>query len=284
MPIDSSPAAFAASPPAAPARSCPGGTEVCGLRPPRSLDRDQVGVERLAAVVQLEGDAGPALPQPLGHAARVCGRRPAPSMRVTISSESPSILARRPARGHRQARADRLDAVCATSPIQSPSLIAPAGESLARTARVTSPARTRPAAAAMAAALVFGAGLGVVLEKGGQALLDAGRLHHEGGFCGSSAACSATATMFLLFGRITTSAPGTDSTTSRICSVDGFIDWPPATMWWTPREWKMRRIPSPVATATTDVTGAGSSGAARAGASSPPGAPRTPPRPGRAGR
>jgi len=51
------------------------------------------------------------------------------------------------------------------------------------------------------------------------------------GFVDSPRTCSATATMFLLSGRITTSLPGTDSTTSRICSVEGFIDWPPATMW-----------------------------------------------------
>ncbi len=58
----------------------------------------------------------------------------------------------------------------------------------------------------------------------------------KAGLAESSHACSATGTMFLLLGRITTSAPGTESTTSRIWAVDGFIDCPPATMWWTPSE------------------------------------------------
>ena len=34
-------------------------------------------------------------------------------------------------------------------------------------------------------------------------------------------------------------------------AVEGFIDWPPLTTWWTPSERKMRRMPSPVQTATT---------------------------------
>ena len=42
--------------------------------------------------------------------------------------------------------------------------------------------------------------------------------------------------------------------------MDGFIDWPPVTIPWTPREWKIRRTPAPVATATTaHVTGVRSS-------------------------
>ncbi len=58
--------------------------------------------------------------------------------------------------------------------------------------------------------------------------------------------------MFLLFGRMTTCWALVASTASRICAVDGFIDWPPVRTW-APSEWKIRRMPSPVAMATTAV-------------------------------
>ena len=45
----------------------------------------------------------------------------------------------------------------------------------------------------------------------------------------SSLTCIATGRMLSLLGSRTTSSEGTASTTSRICAVDGFIDWPPAT-------------------------------------------------------
>ncbi len=41
--------------------------------------------------------------------------------------------------------------------------------------------------------------------------------------------------MFLLFGSTTTQSDAHASTASRICAVDGFIDWPPATTRCTPR-------------------------------------------------
>ena len=47
------------------------------------------------------------------------------------------------------------------------------------------------------------------------------------------------------------------STASRICAVDGFIDWPPATTCCTPRLVSRRRTPSPTPTATTAVVTAG---------------------------
>jgi hypothetical protein len=47
--------------------------------------------------------------------------------------------------------------------------------------------------------------------------------------------CSATGMMFLLFGRMTTWSAGTRSTMASSSAVDGFIDWPPATMPCTPR-------------------------------------------------
>ena len=63
--------------------------------------------------------------------------------------------------------------------------------------------------------------------------------------------CPATAMMFGLLGRTTTSSAGTASTASSRSAVDGFIDWPPATTRRTPRDRKMSRTPSPLATATT---------------------------------
>ena len=60
------------------------------------------------------------------------------------------------------------------------------------------------------------------------------------------------------------------STASSSCAVDGFIDWPPATTACTPSEWKMRRMPSPVATATTAVVTAGPRGRRRLGLAHPP--------------
>ena len=45
----------------------------------------------------------------------------------------------------------------------------------------------------------------------------------------SSHTCMATGRMLSLLGSSTTSSEGTDSTTSRIWAVDGFMDWPPAT-------------------------------------------------------
>ena len=53
--------------------------------------------------------------------------------------------------------------------------------------------------------------------------------------------------MFLLFGRTITESAGHRSTASRICAVDGFIDWPPATISCTPRLASRRRTPSPTA-------------------------------------
>ena len=83
----------------------------------------------------------------------------------------------------------------------------------------------------------------------------------------SSTTCSATGTMFLLLGSTITWSAGTASTASRICAVAGFMDWPPATMRCTPRERKMRPMPSPVPTATTEVvTGVRTSPSGPAGA------------------
>ena len=59
--------------------------------------------------------------------------------------------------------------------------------------------------------------------------------------------------MFLLFGSTITESAAQRCTASRICAVDGFIDWPPATMCCTPRLAKSCSRPSPTATATTPV-------------------------------
>ena len=63
--------------------------------------------------------------------------------------------------------------------------------------------------------------------------------------------------MFLLLGRITTWSEPTDSTALTRSAVAGFIVWPPTTRWCTPRERKMRPMPSPETTATTLVVGGG---------------------------
>src|SRR4029078_8776757 len=81
----------------------------------------------------------------------------------------------------------------------------------------------------------------------------------------SASTCRATATMFLLLGSTITESLGQRSTASRICAVDGFIDWPPATIHWTPRLARSRRTPSPTAIATTAVS-TRSSGACTIGA------------------
>ena len=48
-----------------------------------------------------------------------------------------------------------------------------------------------------------------------------------------------------------------DSTALTRSAVAGFMVWPPTTRWWTPRERKMRPMPSPETTATTLVVGGG---------------------------
>ena len=73
----------------------------------------------------------------------------------------------------------------------------------------------------------------------------------------SASTCFATATMFLLLGSTITASAAHASTASRICAVDGFIDWPPATTCCTPRLVSRRRMPSPTPTATTAVVTAG---------------------------
>ena len=105
---------------------------------------------------------------------------PAPSIRVTISSPSPSSLASRPqVASASEAATDSMPLARARSSPRPRS--GPLAESLARTAWVTSPARTRPAAACMALAFSSARRPGVVLQKGGEALLDAGGLDDEGG-------------------------------------------------------------------------------------------------------
>ena len=59
--------------------------------------------------------------------------------------------------------------------------------------------------------------------------------------------------MFLLFGSTITRSAAQRCTASRICAVDGFIDWPPATMCCTPRLAKSRS--RPVADRDRDDTG-----------------------------
>ena len=73
---------------------------------------------------------------------------------------------------------------------------------------------------------------------------------------------SATGRMLPLLGRMITSSDRTASTASTSSAVDGFMDWPPAMSPCTPRDRKIRPTPSPVATATTPVVGAGPGGVA----------------------
>ena len=73
---------------------------------------------------------------------------------------------------------------------------------------------------------------------------------------------SATGLMFPLLGRMMTESERTASTASTSSAVDGFMDCPPAMSRCTPRERKILPMPSPVATATTPVVGAGPGGVA----------------------
>ena len=137
----------------------------------------------------------------------------------------------------------------------------PTSHAESRTARVTSPAATFAAASAMPEALTSTSASGSYaisaanpsgMPRVGTTLTDLPVVEST---------CSATAMMFLLLGRMTTESAGTASTASRIWAVDGFMDWPPVTTRWTPSEWKIREIPSPVAMATTAVVAGSGSGA-----------------------
>ena len=122
----------------------------------------------------------------------------------------------------------------------------------------------------MAAAFSSALGLRVVLEQGGEALDDAAGRHHPHRLAGQLA--------HLLGHRVDVVVVGQQHhlgrsraprPTSRIWAVEGFIDWPPGTMWCTPRDRKIRPMPSPVATATTAVRGGGPGGLGRPGAGAP---------------
>ena len=77
----------------------------------------------------------------------------------------------------------------------------------------------------------------------------------------SSSTRLATGRMLPLLGSTITSSEARASTAATSSAIDGFIDWPPAIRRWTPSERKIRPMPSPLATATTLVTGVGPSGA-----------------------
>ena len=151
------------------------------------------------------------------------------------------------------------------SPIQSPSAIGPAGLSLARTALVTSPATTRWAAEDITPALVSTLASGSYSSRAAKPSATPTVFTTRTRLPVRASTCSATGTMLPLFGSTTTSSAGAASTASRICAVDGFMDWPPATIWWTPSDRKMRRMPVPVATATTAVAGTGQADSSSAG-------------------
>ena len=138
-----------------------------------------------------------------------------------------------------------------SKPITSFSAIFRPSTSLARTARVTSMVWTWPSACDMALALASRLAL---KSKANRAAMPCGRLR-EGTtrtlFLLSSATCWAVMITLPLLGSSRTSLEGTDSTAARMSSVDGFIDCPPPTTESTPRLSRIRRNPSPLATATT---------------------------------
>ena len=123
--------------------------------------------------------------------------------------------------------------------------------SLARTARVTSIVCTWLSACDMAFAL---ASRFELKSNANSAAIPCGRLR-EGTtrtrFLDSSATCWAVMTTFPLLGSSSTSFDGTDSTAARMSSVEGFTVWPPPTTESTPRLSRIRRKPSPLATATS---------------------------------
>ena len=182
MPIASSPAALRAltlrsSPTLFPARNR-------NVRPPAApLTRPRRGTGRAAgprgaARGRCPAGARAATRSPCAVSAAVA---PAPSISVTISSAVGQQLGEKAARCLRKRLGHRLDpAAGQTDPVAGLDRAAD-GESLARTARVTSPARTRVAAACMAPAFSSPVGSRVVLEQGGESLLDAGCVDHEDG-------------------------------------------------------------------------------------------------------
>ena len=100
-----------------------------------------------------------------------------------------------------------------------------------RTARVTSPEAIRPAASVIDRALFSTSACGSYSSRAAKPsvipLVGTTRTR----LSVRASTCSATGTMFLLLGRITTSSAGTASTDSSSSAVEGFIDCPPATIW-----------------------------------------------------
>src|SRR3954470_14419931 len=100
----------------------------------------------------------------------------------------------------------------------------PAGDDEARTALVISAAVTRPAASVMACRFSSAVAWGSYSRRAPNPSGTLWVLTTRTALDVRSATCSATATMFLLLGRMTTSPAGAASTASRIWAVDGFID------------------------------------------------------------
>src|SRR2546421_515884 len=137
-----------------------------------------------------------------------------------------------------------------SSPMTSLSAIFKPSTSLARTARVTSMVWTWLNAWDMALAL---ASRSALKSKAKRAAMPCGRLR-EGTTRTrlrlSSATCCAVMTSVALLGSSSTSLDATDSTAARMSSVEGLTVWPPPTTESTPRLSRIRRKPSPLATAT----------------------------------
>ena len=170
-------------------------------------------------------------------------------------------------------------------PRKSPSAIGPTSHVESRTARVTSPATTFVGRLGHASTFSSTSASGSYVEQGGEALGDpAWSARPARSSSVRPSTCSATGMMFLLLGRMHDLVGRHRLDRLEQLAVDGFIDWPPATTPCTPSEWKIRRMPSPVATATTAVV-TGSAGARAASRRwRRPRGPSAPPRPARAGR
>ncbi len=181
------------------------------------------------------------------------GSDPSPSMTVTTSWRSATRRSSSPQAA--PARSGSTTAMAPWSrPSQSPSCTGPAGVLAAsRTARVTSPQATRLAASTMAEALVATSAAGSYASSDARpsATLLVGTTCADRD--ARRAACSATGTTFLLFGSTITPSDAVASMASRIWAVEGFMDWPPATISWTPRDRRIPSMPSPAPTATTAV-------------------------------
>ena len=208
------------------------------------LHADEVGVQRLAAVVELDLEVRERDFDVLADALGVLGRGVA-------ADEHGDDLAVVVDERRRAARTPRrpASAVVATMPSRDerdPVALADLRRrrpTVSRTAWVTSPVRTRSRADVHRRLVLGESAFGSYSTSAASASGTLVVATTATCFSLSASTCLATATMFLLFGSTITQSAAHASTASRICAVDGFIDWPPATTCCTPRLVSRRRTP-----------------------------------------